>query len=444
MRNRFSCKAICLAVITYCLFFCPASGFPGITANTDSITPLKVGDPLPETLWKQPVKLLKTGDSLTGSIVSLEDYRHKAIILDFWASWCSPCVAAFPKMDSLRARFADSIAIIPVTRQDSNAVARFFGNMGQVRNSLPFSVVGERKWPRYFPHHEIPHYVWISADGRIAAITGGDAVNAANVGSLIMARPINVDVKRDSVRKFDFDALFPEEEKARVIMQRTITKHVPGFHPRKGLRKLENSNLKRLYGLNVSLYSLYQMAYSELYVDMLHNSRMKVEIADTGTFTTTRRGSAYIQWAAEHTYCYDLISAGSTEELFRQMRKDLSDYFPYDAAIEKRRTMCWVIRRTGDISLHSAGSKKEEKFDAFSFHGRNIPWSAFVSRLSVYFLQMEPYPVIDESGISGNVDIEIHARLSDPAMLAKALRRYGLDMIKAEREIPVIVVKDRK
>jgi len=40
-----------------------------------------------------------------GSTVSLDEYRGKVVYLDFWASWCPPCLESIPQIERLRSAF---------------------------------------------------------------------------------------------------------------------------------------------------------------------------------------------------------------------------------------------------------------------------------------------------------------------------------------------------
>ncbi|MEZ4451178.1 MAG: TlpA disulfide reductase family protein [Nannocystaceae bacterium] len=47
-------------------------------------------------------------EDLRGAPVNLEQFRGKLVILNFWATWCEPCVAEWPQIDRLAERLAEA------------------------------------------------------------------------------------------------------------------------------------------------------------------------------------------------------------------------------------------------------------------------------------------------------------------------------------------------
>lgn len=69
--------------------------FIEIRERLDLLIKIQPGQPAPEftlTTWQ-------------GSAISLSDFRGKVVLLDFWASWCAPCIAAMPDLKKLYEKY---------------------------------------------------------------------------------------------------------------------------------------------------------------------------------------------------------------------------------------------------------------------------------------------------------------------------------------------------
>ncbi|QQD18604.1 TlpA family protein disulfide reductase [Spongiibacter nanhainus] len=72
---------------------------------------------------------------LPASGFNLDDYRGKVVYLDFWASWCGPCRASFPYMNTLVSRYGNDLAVVTINLDEDADSARSF--IDQFKPSFP-------------------------------------------------------------------------------------------------------------------------------------------------------------------------------------------------------------------------------------------------------------------------------------------------------------------
>ena len=82
-----------------------------ITANGDNLTLAETSLRVPKLGAGLPEFSLET---TTGQTISLRQLKGKMYLLDFWASWCKPCVEKFSLVKQLGAEYGDALAIIAV------------------------------------------------------------------------------------------------------------------------------------------------------------------------------------------------------------------------------------------------------------------------------------------------------------------------------------------
>jgi peroxiredoxin len=77
-------------------------------------------DPPPEGVNVGQTAVDFTLDDLSGEPVSLSDFRGHVVMLEFWATWCTPCTSSMPHLESLRATYAsEGLVLIGVSQDET-------------------------------------------------------------------------------------------------------------------------------------------------------------------------------------------------------------------------------------------------------------------------------------------------------------------------------------
>jgi len=430
----------------------------GALKASDSIKPLEIGDEIPEELWEAPLQVVNHPEGK--EVVTLDEYRGKLIILDFWATWCIPCLNSFPKLEKLQDDFKEDIVIISLTEERRSLVHDFLKNS----NKSMQTVVEDRYIKEYFPHRSIPHFIWIK-DGRVLAAVGIESVNENNIERVLLGE----DVEFVHRKQINFDRSKPlmvagnGGDEINMLYQSVITGRIPEdisgeFSPNPTqfiyynqtidhlfFSALQRKGIKNLTFFNNRKYTLFEVD------DSLKNRISPLRVLKTKDDLAMR------EWAERNTFCYNLVFPKESNlsrldgRMFQDLNQFFSNYLNFECVYETRKVKALALIKTDSFEdISSEGRSSSIKWGAKhqSLSIVNSPIQMLVNRLSgkTYDLiskksNLDQLPIVDETGIEGNVDLFLEGDFSDFDSIRSVLRSKGLDLVEKETLVKMIVYK---
>lgn len=447
---------------------CPFFGM-GQVGNSGSVgaAGLKSGDLVPDVALPEMYNYRGSGGEKVSG-VRLSDFKGKLLILDFWATWCAPCVGMLPRLDSLQREFGEKVAIVSVSYQGPDVVlpfiekrerARMGGAVsgrvagsgsgadygGSGRFSMPM-VVGDTKLGALFPHAVLPHYVWIDAAGRLLGSTGMEELRSDRISSVLAGKGFSGAQKTDEVKRVHDRARLLVEQGLVVdstggFFYSSMGRYIPGLLP-----KIESFAASEKFGVrivatNYMPIKLMQASFLDRGEFDMRNTVL--ELADQLPIRPVK-GSDVGAWRKGHGVCYErTVPLGA--DLYGWMKMDMKTYFPaYAVSVASRRMKCLALVETDSLGRYRAsGTGKpvreiSEEGSVFRFLGLKH----FISPLFRFYLQGIPMPIVDATGFKGLIDIRIDGSLRDLKGINRALAGYGLKFEERMMETEVLVIAD--
>ncbi|MDF2191230.1 TlpA disulfide reductase family protein [Paraflavitalea sp. CAU 1676] len=450
-----------LNVYLFLVFFCVVSAQGQIVARQISyrtpIYEMNVGDTLRNIQFKAAVNYSK------GSM-NLSDFKGRNVILDFWAPWCSPCIAAFPKLDSIQKKYNEKLQILLVTRESMKSVNKIYGSYESSRKvnfSLP-SIV-EDSILSFIPAI-IPHYVWLDKNGVIKAVTGGEELTNRNIETFLSGERLNLANKDDEkiLRKTEYGPIFSQSQlwtAKDLVFHSVLTKFNQGY----------STNVSRdtswgwIRCTRHPIILLYKMAFGKFDMSFINNNRVVLEGFKNeedsfliGRFTPQNM-ARWNDIQQNQYYNYELVVPVDKQKdnletrhgkLFSMMQDDINRYFKHlgiKGQLEKRKVKSLVLVRISEIDkVASNATEKSEEVTQFYVSLRKRHMSDFVAKLQSFYSSENAMPIFDETKYVGEIDIEINADLRDRDAVNKELWKYDLKLIPKETEADMIIIRKEK
>lgn len=384
---------------------------------------LQPGDTVPLELWNLPMQVVNQPGG-EKSIV-LNEYKGKLIIIDFWSTYCVPCIKSLYTMDTLQKKFYKDLVVLPVTDEPEEKIRSFIQKRGW---QLP-SVVSQSVLNAYFPHLTVPHQVWI-CNNKILAITSHNEATPGHIQAILDKKKISLSRKRD-IYLDAFESIQPLAEHAAVpVLSRSIiTGFIKGFGR---IQRMRNDSIKVINILNTSVLTMYKSVLKLPY------NLVFVESREKDKYVNAHKNNQY-------QYCYQLFMPATADDSLvnEKVISDLNNYFSLNGHFEMRDINCLVIGKTEEQEIFNP-THPQPSLDTIPAMG----FDEWIQLLNFSPKWTQGAPVfINESGFNGRIPgnlrpIDVSAIKEDLSLLCGILKPFNLTLRQEKRNIKIFVISD--
>lgn len=437
-----------ITILTYLIFsFLPFRSFS--QQKQDRIRDIKIGDTIPNIEIKKVFNSNKTY-----SISNL--YKPGLLIINFWATWCVPCIRELSLLDSLQSQSGGRLSVLSVAYEDSVTIKKFFGKHKDINQKRLVLLSNDTVFGQYFKHRILPHNIWIDKDGVIKAITGSDEITSANIDHFITSNSSKLKVKKDIL---SFDNTKPFHLGDSIFQYRSIfTKHIDGINSGSAGWGTHVKGMKRIFVFNYSIVDLFTIAYKMRSSALDDYNLTEIHTRDSLKFfrpyqinslKVDKSSLKNREWETDNLFCYDLSLPDYIPDstFFGYMAEDLKRMFHTRIKVENRPRLCNVITSFQGAKYPLLNYKSNHASSIAKINNNQIVLqNATVNDLASKVLDTfedRDYPWVDQSGLNFPIDLTVNLgeETSLPDIMEK-LKAYGLKVEQKVIPYPIMVLEE--
>ncbi len=350
--------------------------------------------------------------------------RGKVVVLDFWATWCAPCIAGIPHLNELSKSLANqNVVFIAVDDEDPDVVKKFLAKK-------PIAAwIGLDTDQRVFKAYGVvgrPATIVIDANGRVAANNLSKAITTAQLADLAQGKQVAfTEMKPHEGEKevkslMSFAAGKRTKDESSPVFELTIRPGNPKGEHLESVGHEDDGTLNGYFVIDQPTKSLIAFARN------LPEDRVVIH------------GEA-----ADKKWSVRLTGKRMEMERVRQMIET--------ALIAGAGVKVTSERAEGDAFVLTAGAKTAELLTASaSVNAMNfvVPDThelmmvrGSMDDLVLDIEQIIGVPVLNETGLTGQYDETLEVPQHDVAGMTSVLQtKLGLDLVKSRRPVERVIV----
>lgn len=342
--------------------------------------------------------------------LSAESLRGKVVVLEFWSTYCAPCVMALPHLNALADKFKDQpVQFVSITDEDEAKVKPF---LARKPTSGWVALDTDRAMARAYGVEAIPLTVVLGKDGTIAAITYPTHLQEQHISDLLAGKKVSLPVQRPvspTTERPDQESGTPP------LLEITV-------RPSKATYSSSRTTPGSMTATGCSPKELVGTAFDYSSVRMSIQGQLP-----------------------EGTFDIALVQPDQSPEARRALLQlALRSAFGITAKQESRELDVLLLRvsKAGAPGLQVAASSAQ---GSSSGQGKMKAVGQSAAALARFLEVQLGIPVIDETGLKERYDVTLEWSASsskpDREEVIKAVReQWGLELLTAKRPVEVLVV----
>lgn len=374
---------------------------------------LKPGDQFPAI----PIDNVINSSTITVNINQQKD--KKFYILNFWGTWCSPCIPEMDILSKLQKVNAGKLQVIAISDDPTIKLQKYL-------KTKPTTIwlATDTTWLLYtlFNFSSVSHSAILNTNKEIVALVKTHSITQGLLDSLYRGEKVKSDAelkekpvaKSDDVFNVDTTLTSSFTVRSYMVGQRGMSTIYGGISPYAKRRlSFVNAGITTLYKTAFDIVSLDQIIY-EVDEKKINNYQDKSQ-----------------------RYCVDiLVSPEEKDSLYTILQQKLNAILPVKARITYKIIPVYVITNTG-FNLPPSDKKTGYGFSGRGYDGTAVTIRAFAND---YLSNELAFPVVDETNLKGKYDIKTVVEMRTQEEIFKSISALGLKIEKQERKMRMLVL----
>lgn len=169
--------------------------------------------------------------------------NEKITILEFWATWCAPCLPAMEKLELIQKKYSDDIEILTISSDNRERLVKYIET-----TKTTLKIAFDTTHQEVFNYSTIPHTIIIGKDGIIKAITTPEQLTNNFIENLITNQKNNLkSIKQNGVKKIIVDTLCELQD----LEKNVLTTFQPNFGSRSKNLYSDSGELRQIILTNM-------------------------------------------------------------------------------------------------------------------------------------------------------------------------------------------------